>query len=93
MSPKQIADSLVAPGRAEFRIDEIAKRWRCSVAHFWNLIKDGEIKVPAENINRARSRSCILVPRGAIVDFIRRRLSPAFLNGKQPKRNRGNCAK
>jgi hypothetical protein len=93
MNAEQTADSLCPSGRTEFRLDEIAKRWCCSVAHIWNLIKDGEIKVPAENIKRARSRPCILVPRSAIVDFIRRRLSPAFLNGKQSKRNPGNSAK
>ena len=73
MSPTQLAATWFPANRNEFRIDEIAKKFICSTQHVWNLIKDGDIKVPAENIKKARSRAGILVPRESLVDFVARR--------------------
>ena len=63
----------VDPNRKSFPVFEIAKDLWCSVQHVLNLIKQGEIRVPQENIDRAKSPAAIQVPREAYVDFLRRR--------------------
>lgn len=60
-------------GRVNFPAREVAPILSISVSHIWNLIKDGEIIVPQENIDRAASRASIMIPRESIVDFARRR--------------------
>ena len=68
------ADELVPRGRESFSLRELAKLFCCSVQHLWNLIEEKEIDVPQENIDRAKSRSTIQVPRAGVVDFLRPRV-------------------
>lgn len=65
-------DKMIPAGRENFRFDEVARIFRCSLAHFWNLVEEGELVVPQENIDRAPSKGSILIPRKNLVDFIRR---------------------
>jgi hypothetical protein len=73
MNRRQLIEDWFPVARAEFRIDEIAKIFSCSIQHVHNLVKSNEIKVPAENIAKAQSAACILVPRESLVDFLNRR--------------------
>lgn len=69
-------DKWIPADRKSFPVFEIAREWKCTVQHVWNLIKEGEIRVPQENIDRATSRAEIQVPRDAYVDFLRQRSRP-----------------
>lgn len=76
-------ETVIPRTQREFRADQVAKHFAVSVAHIWNLIKQGEIVVPQERIASAPSRASILVPRASLVDFVsRRRNSPARLRAK-----------
>jgi hypothetical protein len=80
------ADSMIPAGRENFRLDEIARRFRCSLAHFWNLVKEGELVVPQENINKAPGKGSILVPRKSVVDFVRRRSSASYRKRRRKRK-------
>ena len=73
MNLQKLIEDWFPVARSGFRLDEIAKTFSCTTTHVWNLIKEGEIPVPAENIDKARSRSCILVPRDSLVAFVIKR--------------------
>jgi hypothetical protein len=66
-------ENWIPANRKSFPLFEIACDWYVSVEHLWNLIKEKEIAVPQENIERASSRAAIQVPRESWVDFLRRR--------------------
>ena len=76
-------ENMIPRTQRQFRVDQVAKHFEVSVAHVWNLIKQGEIVVPQERIASAPSRSSILVPRESLVDFVRRRSNTA--EGKKGK--------
>lgn len=78
-----IVACLVPAGRASFPLYELSRIFRVSVVQLWNLIEDGTIAVPKENIDRAKSRAAIQVPRASIVDFVRRRSSRNLRRGRK----------
>jgi hypothetical protein len=77
----------IAANQSAFRVDQIAKLFHLSTQHIFSLIKEGEIVVPQERIDRSLSRACILVPRDNLVDFLRRRSSAEWFK-KCEKRNK-----
>jgi hypothetical protein len=72
-------DSWVPNDRTNFPVHEIAARLQCSPQHIWNLIAEKEILVPQENIDRAKTRTTVQVPRESLVDFLKQRSGPEFL--------------
>lgn len=74
---------MLPAGRENFRLDEVATIFRCSLSHFWNLVEEGELAVPQENIDRAPSKGSILVPRKNLVDFVRRRIGGRKKQGEK----------
>jgi hypothetical protein len=80
------ADSMIPAGRENFRLDEIARCLRCSLEHLWKLVKEGELEVPQENINKAPGKGSILVPRKSLVDFLRRRSSASYREKRRERK-------
>lgn len=76
------ADDFIPRNQRSFPLHQLAKIFTCSVAHLFDLISDGEIVVPHEDIDKARSRGMIVVTRENLVDFVRRRSSAEWLAGK-----------
>jgi hypothetical protein len=66
-------ESFVPSTQRNYRADQVAKLFSCSVNHVVKLIKQREIILPEESIASAPSGPSILVPRESIVDFVRRR--------------------
>ena len=67
------------PQGETFSVHSIAKRFTCSAKHIQNLIEEGEIKVPADEIARAKSKQItwpmLRVTRESLVEFVRARTS------------------
>lgn len=86
-------EKLIPLTQSAFRLDQVAKMFSTSVQHLFTLITEGELVVPKENIEAAKSRPCILVPRKNLVDFVRRRSSPEWFaqqrRERTQKRNNG----
>jgi hypothetical protein len=84
-------ESFVGPGES-FAVHWIAKRWCCSAQHIRNLIEEGAIKVPPEEIARARSKqktwTTVRVPRKSLIDFLRIRSSRRWWNTEKKKRRK-----
>src|SRR5690349_13183772 len=80
-------ETWVPKDRLSFPLHELAKSWCCSVQHLWNLVRQRELIVPQENIDRAKTRAAIQVPRQAYVDFLVRRSSPNFVRQQQVTRS------
>lgn len=76
------ADAWIPKTQSAFRVNQLAEFLEVSSQHLYNLIIAGELKVPAENIERASSRAAIMVPRASIVAFVRHRASSAYLKRK-----------
>jgi hypothetical protein len=88
------AEDLVPRSQRSFPLHQLAKYFECSVKHLFNLITEGEIFVPQEQIENAPSRSRIVVSRESVVDFVRRRLnSTENLARKQQLRRKRKQAK
>jgi hypothetical protein len=68
-------EDLIPRTQSAFRVDQVAKHLNCSVTHIFNLITEGEIVVPKEQLDSAPSRASVLVPRASLVDFVRRRIN------------------
>ena len=81
------AEQAFHSGRVNFPAREVAEILMVSAAHISNLIKDREIIVPQENIDRAASRASIMIPRESLVDFLRRRTRYGPRNVHQTKAN------
>lgn len=69
--------------QCSFPLHQLAKIFSCSVTHLFNLIHEGEIVVPQEQIDRASSRACIVATRENLVDFVRRRSSAEWFARKR----------
>jgi hypothetical protein len=76
-------EDLIPRDRTSFSLRELAKAWWCSVQHCFHLVTEGELAVPQEEIDRAKSRSLIRVKRNAVVDFVRRRTGKAWFDQKR----------
>lgn len=68
-------DAWVPKTQSNFRLDQVADFLSVTVNHVFDLVSEGALKVPRENISRAPSRASILIPRASIVSFVRRRCS------------------
>lgn len=79
-------EKLIPLTQSSFRLDQIAKMFITSVQHVFRLITEGELVVPTANIEAAKSRACILVPRENLIDFVRRRSSPDWFAKKRRER-------
>lgn len=51
-----------------YPVAEVAKLWRCSVDHVYDLISAGQLRV----VNLARGRAKTRVPESALSEYIRR---------------------
>lgn len=60
-------------GVESFALHWLAKRWKVSVQHVFNLVKSGEIPVAVDLRNLNSSKSCIRAPRASVVTFLNRR--------------------
>jgi hypothetical protein len=71
-------DAVLPPG-ATILVYRFANRLRISNQHVRNLIEQGEIKVPVEEIESARSKTktwtTVKIPRESAIDFLRRRFT------------------
>jgi hypothetical protein len=79
-------DQFIPKTQGNFRLDQVAQIFSCSVNHLFNLIEDGELACPKENIEKAVSRPGILVPRESLCDFVRRRSSPEWFESERRER-------
>ena len=80
-------DAWLPPNRSSLRVDELGEFLSVTNQHLYNLIIAGELRVPKAAVDSAPSRASIMVPRAAIVAFLKRRTSL-----QRTKRN-AECAK
>jgi hypothetical protein len=83
-------EKLIPRTQRTFRLDQVAKIFTASVEHLFTLISEGELIVPKKNVRAAKSPACILVPRKNLVDFVRRRSSPAWFSKKRRDRTKSD---
>jgi hypothetical protein len=88
-------ESFLGPGES-FAVYWIGKQLCCSPKHIRNLIEEGALKVPPEEIARARSKqktwTTVRVPRKSLVDFLRLRSSVSGAGGTPKREGRANFA-
>jgi hypothetical protein len=89
MTVDDLLDDLFPPNRNGFRLDELARHFRCSTQHFYNLVRAGELSVPPDRIESAPSHTSIIVPRESICAFVRKRSSKAFLKSRKKYQKKG----
>lgn len=92
MSEEFDAENFVPQDRTSFSLRELAKRYSCTAAHFYNLARDGEFGDLTAEIGRAPSRALIRVNRAAVVDFVRRRSSHAWHTETKRARMAAKCS-
>jgi hypothetical protein len=71
-------------GVESFALHWLAKRWKVSLQHVFNLVRSGEIPVAVDLRNSNSSRSCIRAPRAAVVAFLNRRKDLTAIEESSP---------
>jgi hypothetical protein len=79
------AENFVPRDRTSFALHEVAKLFQCDPKHFYQLVMEGALRVPQQEIDRAKTRSTIRVPRKSIINFIRRRSSCEIIKRREQK--------
>lgn len=51
-----------------YPVSEVAKLWRCSVDHVYDLIAAGQLRV----VNLARGRAKTRIPESALAEYVKR---------------------
>lgn len=77
-APNESVGYLIRPNRKSFRLDELARYWCCSTAHFYHLFRDGELTAANEQQARSASHASILVTAESYRAFLERRSSSAW---------------
>ncbi len=104
MNPEFNFEEDLPAGVESFSLHWLAKRWKVSVQHVFNLVESGEIPVAVDLRNLKSSKACIRVPRKSVVAFLNKRKDlvtiaesspqpkPPAKRGKRKKNQRSNKA-
>jgi hypothetical protein len=73
IQPEFDFDHELPAGKEWFSIRWLARHWGKSPRHISNLVESGEIAVATDMRGKGAKRSCMNIPRKAVVDFLNRR--------------------